>query len=84
MMFIGHHCGFEAYLRLKQNPRYQSYLQVLTAKMTVMYIFNDNVKIKFKCSCSLQGCAPLRAVFPKKNVQRRQSESAKDAGGRWL
>ncbi|XP_012521864.1 juvenile hormone acid O-methyltransferase isoform X2 [Monomorium pharaonis] len=27
MMFIGHHCGFEAYLRLKQNPRYQFYLQ---------------------------------------------------------
>lgn len=27
MMFIGQHFGFEAYLRLKQNPRYQSYLQ---------------------------------------------------------
>lgn len=27
MMFLGYHCGFNAYLRLKQNPRYQSYLQ---------------------------------------------------------
>ncbi|KYN20793.1 PREDICTED: juvenile hormone acid O-methyltransferase-like [Trachymyrmex cornetzi] len=27
MMFIGYHSGFEAYLHLKQCPRYQSYLQ---------------------------------------------------------
>ncbi|EGI57813.1 PREDICTED: uncharacterized protein LOC105153364 [Acromyrmex echinatior] len=27
VMFLGHHSGFEAYLQLKQYPRYQSYLQ---------------------------------------------------------
>lgn len=46
MVFLGYHCGFEAYLRLKQNPRYQSYLQVLMAIIHLTYV---NVKIKFKC-----------------------------------
>ncbi|XP_077273752.1 juvenile hormone acid methyltransferase isoform X1 [Temnothorax americanus] len=27
MMFLGYHCGFNAYLRIKQDPRYQSYVQ---------------------------------------------------------
>ncbi|XP_011871884.1 PREDICTED: uncharacterized protein LOC105564253 [Vollenhovia emeryi] len=27
VMFAGYHCGFNAYLLLKQNPRYESYLE---------------------------------------------------------
>ncbi|KAL6260400.1 hypothetical protein P5V15_007927 [Pogonomyrmex californicus] len=27
VMFLGFHCGFEAYIRLGQNPRYEFYLQ---------------------------------------------------------
>jgi len=38
LMFLGYHSGFEAYVRLKQHPRYKSYLKVIIIKMVVMYL----------------------------------------------
>jgi len=51
-MFLGYHSGFEAYVQLKQYPRYQSYLQVLIIKinktrLTIMLTLNSNACILF-------------------------------------
>lgn len=37
-MFLGYHSGFETYLQLKQNPQFQSYLQVLRDQDNAMYL----------------------------------------------
>ncbi|KYM78453.1 Putative methyltransferase 235L [Atta colombica] len=52
VMFLGYHSGFEAYLQLKQYPRYQSYLQALIIKinktrLTIMLTLNSNACILF-------------------------------------